>query len=52
MRTFEDAVQNRSGMQIPASHASAEGMINEKGEETSLTNSHVPQDAVLKLLGD
>jgi len=50
-----------TGTQIPAGNAKyqlfsdgtliAEGITNEKGE-TSLTNSHVPQDAVLKLLDD
>ncbi|MBR8051499.1 type VI secretion system Vgr family protein [Burkholderia vietnamiensis] len=50
-----------SGTQIPASNAKyqllsdgkliAEGVTNEKGE-TSLARSHVPQDAVLKLLDD
>lgn len=52
-------VVNWSGTQIPASNAKyhlfsegklvAEGMTNEKGE-TSLAQSHVPQDAILKLL--
>ncbi|WP_126285851.1 type VI secretion system Vgr family protein [Burkholderia stagnalis] len=58
--TFDQAfVVNWSGTQIPASNAKyqlfsegkliAEGFTNEKGE-TSLAQSHVPQDAVLKLL--
>lgn len=52
-------VVNWSGTQIPASNVKyqlfseekliAEGVTNEKGE-TSLAQSHVPQDAVLKLL--
>lgn len=52
-------VVNWSGTQIPASNAKyqlfsegkliAEGVTNEKGE-TSLAQSHVPLDAVLKLL--
>ncbi|WP_063769082.1 DUF2345 domain-containing protein [Paraburkholderia heleia] len=57
---FDQAfVVNWSGTQIPASNAKyqlfsegkliAEGVTNEKGE-TSLAQSHVPQDAVLKLL--
>jgi type VI secretion system secreted protein VgrG len=54
-------VVNWRGTQIPASNAKyqlfsdgkliAEGVTNEKGE-TSLAQSHVPQDAVLKLLDD
>jgi type VI secretion system secreted protein VgrG len=52
-------IVNWSGTQIPASNAKyqlfsegkliAEGVTNENGE-TSLAQSHVPQDAVLKLL--
>ncbi|MEX3984722.1 DUF2345 domain-containing protein [Paraburkholderia sp. EG287A] len=52
-------VVNWSGTRIPASNSKyqlfsegkliAEGVTNEKGE-TSLAQSHVPQDAVLKLL--
>ncbi|WP_156954471.1 DUF2345 domain-containing protein, partial [Paraburkholderia acidipaludis] len=59
---FDQAfVVNWSGTQVPASNVKyqllsegkliAEGLTNEKGE-TSLAQSHVPQDAVLKLLGD
>jgi len=59
---FDQAfVVHWSGTQIPASNAKyqllsdgkliAEGMTNEKGE-TSLAQSHVPQNAVLKLLED
>ena len=59
---FDQAfVVHWSGTQIPASNAKyqllsdgkliAEGMTNEKGE-TSMAQSHVPQNAVLKLLED
>jgi type VI secretion system secreted protein VgrG len=54
-------VVNWSGTQVPAANAKyqlfsegkliAEGVTNEKGE-TSIAQSHVPQDAVLKLLDD